>query len=210
MPCRSPPTAPGIRVRTGRFEESSEITIARRGTWLAPLAGFDPSATGHFWGVHRGGRGSVLPIDSLIVLAALRDQRRTSRNKLANLIQKDESAVKRTLEVLRERGLVTSHGRTKGATYTLSSEVYASLDKRTEYTRQAGFDRLQQGELVKNDVRQHGEVRRAVVVGLCHLSANQATRLLKRLIRDGFLRQEGERRWTKYLAGERLGGGSPT
>jgi ATP-dependent DNA helicase RecG len=58
--------------------------------------------------------GSALPIDSLIVLAALRDQRRIARTELAALIQKDDAAVRRTLETLRERGLVESHGRTKG------------------------------------------------------------------------------------------------
>ncbi len=150
------------------------------------------------------GRGSVLPIDSLIVLAALRDQRRSRRNELAKLIQKDEAAVKRTLEALRERGLVQSHGRTKGATYTLSPTVYAALGKRAEYTRQAGFDRLQHEELVKSYVRQHGEVKRSDVMELCRLSGDQATRLLQQLVREGILRQEGARRWTKYRAGEKL------
>jgi ATP-dependent DNA helicase RecG len=149
--------------------------------------------------------GSALPIDSLIVLAALRDQRRIGRSELATLIQKDDAAIRRTLEALRERGLVESHGRTKGATYTLSPQVYASLGQRAEYTRQAGFDRLQHEEMVKKYVLQHGVVKRGDVMDLCHLSGDQATRLLKRLTKEGFLCPVGERRHRQYKPGANLG-----
>lgn len=153
------------------------------------------------------GRSAALPIDSLIVLAGLRDLRRVSRAELARLIQKDEAAVRRTLEALRERGLVESHGRTKGATYTLAPKVYASLGERAEYTRQAGFHRLQREEMVKSYVRQHGEVRRADVMELCRISGDQASRLLRGLKEEGVLRSEGSRRYTVYLPGEKLGSG---
>jgi ATP-dependent DNA helicase RecG len=148
--------------------------------------------------------GGPLPIDSMIALATLRQQRRLSRAELADLIQKDDATASRTLEALRESGLVQSHGRTKGATYTLSPQVYASLGQRAEYARQAGFSRLQQEQMVRRFVAEHGSVTRSDVMDLCQLGGQQATRLLKRLTAEGVLQGTGQRRWRKYLPGPNL------
>lgn len=145
-----------------------------------------------------------LPIDSLIALSLFRERRRITRSELERAIQKDDLAATRTLEGLRERGLVQSHGRGPGSTYTLSPQVYSSLGSRSEYVRQAGFSALQHEQMVGKWVLQNGAMARADVMDLCQLSAGQASRLLEKLTRDGLLVPSGERRWRRYSAGPKL------
>lgn len=139
-----------------------------------------------------------LPINSLIVLSALRDQKRTGLDELAALIQQDISLAKRTVEHLVEAGLVEAHGKTRGRTYTLSAAMYKAKGDKVAYTRQAGFSRLQNEQMVLSHVQHHGQVQRQEVMDLCHMSKDQATRLLKALKDDGRLQQHGERRGAYY------------
>jgi ATP-dependent DNA helicase RecG len=143
-------------------------------------------------------RGSSLPIDSLIALSCLRDQRRVTADELERAIQKDRNVAKQTLEALVESGLAQPHGATSGRSYTLAAHVYATLGQQSAYTRQAGFEAIQQEQMVLNYVRQHGSIQRPVVVDLCRMSEDQATRLLKRLTNTGQLVPLGTRRWRKY------------
>lgn len=148
---------------------------------------------------------SPLPIDSLIALSLFREQRRVTRSELRQAIQKDEASATRALEALRERGFVQSHGRAKGTTYTLTSRVYALLGSRSEYVRQAGFDALQQEQMVAQYVREHGQIARADVMDLCGIGADQAKRLLRKLTAEGVIIGEGTGRWRRYRLGPKAG-----
>ena len=143
-----------------------------------------------------------LPINSLIVLSALRDQKRTDLDELATLIQQDISLAKRTVEHLVEAGLLEAHGKTRGRTYTLSAAMYKAKGDKVAYTRQAGFSRLQNEQMVLSHVHHHGRVQRQEVMDLCHLSKDQATRLLKALKENGRLQQQGEKRGAYYTLPE--------
>ncbi len=144
-------------------------------------------------------RGSQLPIDSLIILAALREQRRANNEQLAEWLQKDALHVSASVESLVESGLLQAHGAGRGRSYTLSPDLYRLLGEKAEYTRQAGFDRLQQEQLVKNYVTQHGRITRQEVVTLCRLTGDQAYKLLKRLSDEGFIKKQSDRRHSFYV-----------
>ncbi len=146
--------------------------------------------------------GAVLPIDSLIALAALREQKRLDVEELAGHIHRDQSQAKRTLERLVEAGLVQPHGNTRNRSYTLSAEVYRAKGKQVAYTRQAGFSRLQHEQMVLGHLQHHREIRRNEVMELCHLTGDQAAKLLKRLKDEGRLVQHGERRGAFYTLSE--------
>ena len=148
-------------------------------------------------------RNRPLPIDSLIALSALRMQRRLNRQELAHFIQKNEDGAGRVLEALVESGLVQPHGAGRARSYTMSPRTYRTLGQPAEYTRQAGFDILQQEQMVANYVRQHGEIRRKDVVDLCRLSPDQAYRLLKRLVEKGLLYAQGTRKGAFYTLGSK-------
>jgi ATP-dependent DNA helicase RecG len=142
--------------------------------------------------------GVMLPIDSLIALAALREQKRLGSEELARQIHRDTAHAKRTLERLVEAGLVQPHGNTRNRSYTLSAEVYRAKGGQVEYTRQVGFSRLQHEQMVLAHVRHHSRIQRREVMDLCHLNEDQAKWLLKRLKEEGKLVQHGTLRGAFY------------
>ena len=146
--------------------------------------------------------GTAMPIDSLIALAVLREQKRLGIDELAQHIHRDSTQARRTLESLVEAGLVQPHGNTRSRSYTLSAEVYQAQGQQVAYTRQAGFSSLQNEQMVLSHVRHHGQIRRSEVIDLCHLTEDQAAKLLKRLKDDGRLVKSGERRWAFYTLNE--------
>lgn len=139
-----------------------------------------------------------LPIDSLIILSRLREERRLATADFLTSVQKPETVVRAMLEKLAEAGLLEPHGTGRGRTYTLSANLYRKAGKKAEYVRQAGFAPLQQEQMVLNYVDKHGSVRRAEVAELCHLSIPQAYHLLKKLQHKGIIVQEGKMRHARY------------
>jgi ATP-dependent DNA helicase RecG len=146
-------------------------------------------------------RGGRLPIDGLIALAVLREFKRISSEELAHHLQKNANQAKRTLEALHEAGLVQAHGTNKSRSYTLSAGLYQALGDKAAYTRQAGFAPIQHEQMVLNYVRQHGQIRRSEVMGLCQLSEGQAKDLLKRMKEKELLIQHGKLRGAFYQLG---------
>ncbi len=65
--------------------------------------------------------GAPVPLDSLIALSRLRQERRLSVADAATALQKDEAAARAVLERLVESGLVEARGIKKGRIYTLSA-----------------------------------------------------------------------------------------
>jgi len=147
---------------------------------------------------HEGRTGTAMPIDSLIILSRLRHERRLTTADLTADIQKSEQAARTALEKLVEAGLVEAHGTGRGRTYTLSGKVYQHSGQKAAYVRQAGFEPIQQEQMVLAYIDKHGSIKRGDVADLCHLSLPQAYRLLKRLKEQGQIRQTGERRYAVY------------
>lgn len=143
-------------------------------------------------------RAKELPVDSLIVLAALREQRRASTEQLATFVQKEPARITGTIEALVEAGLLQAHGAGRGRTYTLSPNLYGLLGEQTEYIQQAGFDRLQQEQLILGFIAQNGSITRKDVMRLCRLTTSQAYKLTKQLCKDGILEKQGFRKDSSY------------
>lgn len=150
---------------------------------------------------HERATHAELPIDSLIALAALRESKRVTTDELAVLIQRDATSAKRTLEALTEASLVEAHGSTRGRSYTLSASLYQAAGDKAAYTRQAGFAPIQHEQMVLNYVQQHGQIKRAEVMGLCRVSTDQAAKLLKKLKDRGAIVQSGKNRGATYTLG---------
>jgi ATP-dependent DNA helicase RecG len=147
---------------------------------------------------HEEQTGTVMPIDSLIILSRLRHERRLTTADLTADTQKSEQTTRTAIEKLVEAGLVEAHGTGRGRTYTLSAKVYRRAGQKAAYVRQAGFDPIQQEQMVLAYIEKHGSIKRGEVADLCHLSPPQAYRLLKRLKEQGQIQQTGERRHAVY------------
>lgn len=140
-----------------------------------------------------------LPVETLLILTALRQARRQSAAELAERLQCSGQQAGRLLEPLVERGLVQAHGAGRARLYTLSPQVYKELGQNVEYARQVAFDSLQQVELIRNLARQQERVKREDVVNLCRVTAKQAHRRLVQMVKDGILIQHGEKRGSHYV-----------
>ena len=140
----------------------------------------------------------TMPIDSLIILSRLREERRLTTTDLAPSVQKPEANVRATLEKLVETGFLEPHGTGRGRSYILSARMYQNAGQRAEYIRQAGFDSIQQEQMVLNYIDKHGRIKRAEVIELCRLSPDQAYKLLLRLKQRGEIEQIGERKGAFY------------
>lgn len=140
-----------------------------------------------------------MPIDSLIILSRLREERRLTTADLAPSVQKPEATVRATLEKLVETGFLEPHGIGRGRTYTLSARLYQKAGKKSEYIRQAGFDSIQQEQMVLKYIATHGGIKREEAMTLCRLNKDQAYRLLKKLANTGSIRFEGKGKGGKYV-----------
>jgi len=145
-----------------------------------------------------------ISLDELIVLARLRTQRRIDLAEAAQAIQKNDFTTRAALELLVEAGMIEAHGVKKSRTYTLSPRVYRELGQSADYVRQAGFDPIQQEQMVLQYVKKHGSITRKDVVDLCLLGEHQASRLLRRLVDKGVLLRVGERKGTVYERGPNI------
>lgn len=145
-------------------------------------------------------QSSVLPVETLLVLTSLREARRLSAAELGMNLQCAPSQALKMIEPLVESGLIQAHGVGRGRQYTLSPQVYKQLGQGAEYARQAGFDELQQVELIRNLVRQQTRIKREDVIALCRLSPRQAKHKLDQMVASGVLERHGQKRGTYYTA----------
>lgn len=143
-------------------------------------------------------RGEPLSLDALIILSRLRHERRGSVGELAIAIQRTEASTRSILERLVEFGLLEAHGSTRDRSFTLSSRIYREMGQSSAYVRQTGVDAIQHEAMVLKLVKTKGSVKRGDVMELCGLTESQAKALLARLVREGHLLQEGQKRWTIY------------
>jgi len=143
--------------------------------------------------------GQPFRLDDLLLLNHVYLERRTTAKEAAKIIQKPENEARAALERLVEGGLLEASGEGKARAYHLCASTYRRLGERTAYIRTHGFEPLQWGQMVLQYVEKHGEISRAEVAELCHISGPQAYRLLKKLEREGHLTPIGTKgRSVKY------------
>jgi len=147
--------------------------------------------------------GRSLPINSLLILSALQSQRRLSMHELSGMIHVGEVRTKANVEKLVEAGLVEANGNGKGRIYMLSSKVYKEQDNMVGYVRQRGIDSVKYEALIMELAqKQSGKITRQNVVELLNVTPSQAYRLLRKLVDQDKLIQNGTGRAAYYSAVE--------
>lgn len=94
--------------------------------------------------------------------------------------------------------MVDGHGSTRQRDYTLSAAVYRKLGRAGDYVRQTGFDSIQQEQMVLQYAQKHARITRKEAAELCHLSLDQASRLLRGLVKQQRLASQKLGRGTYY------------
>lgn len=127
----------------------------------------------------------LMPVDALIVLSSLKNERRATLAYLAKKIQKREADAKNTVEWLVELGMVEGIGNGNARRYMLSSKVYALSGNETAYTRQRGMTTLQEMGMIDRHLEKFGKITRAETADLCKCDSNHAYYLLHRMSEEG-------------------------
>lgn len=139
-------------------------------------------------------------LSELQVLAELDRERRATAGELARLVQRTEAETRNLLTRMAERGWIEARGDGKGRTWHLSAAVYRVLDTPCGLRPDA---RLRAAATRADDlaVRRctYGQITRIQAADLCSLSPDQASRLLRRLAKEGKLARRGERKATVYM-----------
>jgi len=170
--------------------DSSVVARIRSGPADAELAGYVAQARRS---------GQEMTLEDLLALHEVRAERRITTERAAELFQVDQASARAALNALVEHGLLESRGERRGRAYHMSAAVYRQLGEPAQYVRTKGFDEIQQREMVRTFVEQHGSITRRQASELCQVAPLQAGRLLRKLRDEGELRMVGERRGARYV-----------
>lgn len=143
--------------------------------------------------------GRSLPINSLLILSALQNQRRLTIAEIMEATNIGEMRAKAVVEKLVEAGLVDASGSNKSRFYILSSKVYKEQDNIVGYVRQTGIDAVKyEAWIMELLQKQGGKITRDNVVELLNVSPSQAYRLLKKMSDKGRIKLVGNGRSAHY------------
>ena len=141
--------------------------------------------------------GRIMPINTLLVLNALRDMPRSTVHQIAEALHLSETVVKTILDKAVDSNLVEGYGSGRGRNYTLSLKAYSKEDK-TRYIRQKDIDEARYHELILNLIKHEGFITNSDVVELLHVTSPQAYRLLKGMVDEEVLEPVNKGRYAKY------------
>ena len=142
--------------------------------------------------------GRPLPINTLLVLNALKEIPRSDAKQIAEAANLSEIIVKTVLDKAVENGLVEPYGAGRGRNYMLSHKLYQDKSKTIGYVRQKDIDEARYPEMIVNMARKTEFIARADVVNLLHVNEDKAYNLLKALTRQGVLSMVNKGRYAKY------------
>lgn len=148
--------------------------------------------------------GRPLSLRSLLVLDALKRQRRLTIADLSSQLHASDAVVRATVEALVETGLVEARGSLHARSYMLGAKVYAQSGKEADFVRQSDIDRVRYPELImKLAHQQGGQVATKDVENLLRLNRKQAYRQLKKLVNAGELMLVGSGGGAHYVVADK-------
>lgn len=135
--------------------------------------------------------GKALPIDTLIILDAIRHQKRLTLAELARVVQKHPDRVRPSVETMVECGLLTIEGR-KPVHYKLAPSLYELLDKKAEQIRSQQIAETERPFAIKAYCREYGSITRKQTSELCRISPPSAAKILSKMRESGELEMKGK------------------
>ncbi len=141
--------------------------------------------------------GRPLPINTLLVLNALKDMPRSDVKQLSSALRLSETMVKTILDKAIDHGLVEAFGGGRGRNYAIAHQLYYDK-KNTGYVLQKDIDQTRYLELITTMAQSNEFISRADVVNLLHVTDAQAYTLLKKLVNQEVLLPVNKGRYAKY------------
>lgn len=139
------------------------------------------------------------PINALMILARLRTNQPQTATQLAEYTQQTEKETNIALQQLIDSQFVRTRITPKAQTYTIKSKLYKKTKQKANYVRQTADELAQQEILIIEHMKEHGSIKSGVVAELCHLTEQQAYRLLQKLVSGGTITRRGNRKASLYV-----------
>lgn len=133
--------------------------------------------------------GSTLSLEALLVLDAVKRNRRATLEEMQGEIDMRQIRLRQTVEMLVEAGLLETHGSGRNRAYILSSKVYSKAGKAKEYVRQTDIDKVRYPELIMKLAEKQGSVTTADVGALLHVDSSKAYYEIRKLVKKGLLKK---------------------
>ena len=148
--------------------------------------------------------GRAFSIYPLMILSALKNERRATVERLAEITNLTEARIRTSIENLVERGLIEVVGNGKNRAYILGAKVYHESDESVAYVRQTGIDKVRYPELILKLAKQQGGfVTKTNASDLLNISERQAYTILAKLVKEGELEKVCNGKYAKYRIKER-------
>lgn len=125
--------------------------------------------------------GSQLSLQALLVLDTLKHHRRCSLDDFTQLVDIQQSKLKRTVELLCEADLVEASGTGRNRSYMLSSRIYKAKGETKEYIRQSNIDRIRYPEMIMKLAKSQGQITTIDVAELLRIPENKAYYEIRKL-----------------------------
>jgi len=156
--------------------------------------------------IERDSLAQPVTLEEMLVVNAVAAERRVAVPRAAELLQKGEPAARAVLERLVEAGVLEARGERQQRVYLFTAATYRAIGPASAYTRAAGFEVLQQEQMVLGYLQAHGHITRSEVMDLCQVTTDSAKSLLRRLLRVGRIRSLGKGKGAYYeLSPEYMG-----
>ena len=143
--------------------------------------------------------GKPLSIYALMILSLLKNEKRLTIERIAEMTHLAEGKLLGAIENLIEDGLVEGVGSGKSRSYILSAKVYKENNRSIQYVRQTGIDKIAYPEMIiKLAQTQDGFITKQDVAELLKITPDQAYSEIKKLVSDGKIYKYCGGKYTKY------------
>jgi len=138
------------------------------------------------------------PLEVVMALFMAHQTKRVEPELFRAAIQRNDQAARAVLESLVARGVLEAQGE-RHRTYTLSAEAYRAYGQAAEYVRVRGMDPIRQAAMIESYIAAHGQITRTEAADLCLIDAEEAGRLLGRMVDEHRLARLGAKRGAHYV-----------
>lgn len=140
-----------------------------------------------------------LSLDELRLVHEVKSSGSATSLEVAEALNLIPATARGILGRLVESGILEARGVGRSRKFHLTARFYDFAQDRDAYVRVKGADPLQQERMVLDYVHAYGSINRSQAAQLCQTTPVQARATLKRLVDDGRLALQGERRGAHYV-----------
>lgn len=191
------------QLRAGRDAPDYSRSTAESVVVTVPLGNADLDLV-RFLLTWEDARQQPLNLDELRTVHEVKSSGSATSAEVAQALNLIPATARSILARLVEVGILEARGVGRSRKFHLTARFYDLAQDRSAYVRVKGADPLQQERMILDYVNAYGSINRSQAAELCQTTPLQARATLKRLVENGGLVLQGERRGARYVRPDRI------